>query len=86
MANLALDRALADIPGYSMARLLRDTIDAGAPPSLAVLPMTPEGVAASYRTSPGSEQAEQWNPGASSTGDNGASGGGAGGVELAEQG
>ena len=48
LANLALDRALADQPGYSMALLLRDTIDAGTPPSLAVLPMTPEEVAASY--------------------------------------
>ena len=73
LANLALDRALADAPGYSMAQLLRDTIDAGAPPSLAVLPMTPEEVAASYSTSPGSEQAEQCSPGASSTGDDGVS-------------
>ena len=60
LANLALDRAEADDPGYSMALLLRDTLTAGAPPSLAVLPMTPEEVAASYdeavaetRTSPG---------------------------------
>ena len=58
LANLALDRALADTPGYSMALLLRDTIDAGAPPSLAVLPMTPEEVAASYEN----QQADQ--PGA----------------------
>ena len=65
LANLALDRAIADTPGYSMALLLRDTIDAGASPSLAVLPMTPEEVAASYSTSPGSEQAQQWTPGAS---------------------
>jgi hypothetical protein len=48
LANLALDRALADQPGYSLALLLRATLDAGAPPSLAVLPMTPEEVAASY--------------------------------------
>jgi hypothetical protein len=48
LANLALDRAEADQPGYSMAQLLRDTIGAGAPPSLARLPMTPEEVAASY--------------------------------------
>jgi Domain of unknown function (DUF4192) len=48
LANVALDRALAVNPGYSMALLLRDTIDAGAPPSLAKLPMTPEEVAASY--------------------------------------
>jgi len=48
LANVALDRALEADPGYSMALLLRDTIDAGAPPSLARLPMTPEEVAASY--------------------------------------
>ena len=48
LANLALGRALDADPGYSMALLLRDTIDAGAPPSLARLPMTPEEVAASY--------------------------------------
>ena len=48
LANVALDRALADDPSYSMAMLLRQAIDAGAPPSLARLPMTPEEVAASY--------------------------------------
>jgi hypothetical protein len=48
LANVALDRALADNPRYSMAVLLRQVIDSGAPPSLAVLPMTPEDVAASY--------------------------------------
>ena len=48
LANVALDRALADNPGYSMATLLRQVITAGAPPSLARLPMTPEQVAASY--------------------------------------
>ena len=48
LANVALDRALADDPGYSMALLLRQVITAGAPPSLARLPMTPEEVAASY--------------------------------------
>ena len=31
-----------------MAQLLRQAIDAGAPPSLARIPMTPEQVAASY--------------------------------------
>jgi hypothetical protein len=31
-----------------MALLLRDLIDAGAPPAMARLPMTPEEVAASY--------------------------------------
>ncbi len=48
LANLALDRALADDPGYSMAQLLRDALAAGLPPSAAVLPMTPEECAASY--------------------------------------
>ena len=48
LANVALDRALADNPAYSMAVLLRQVITAGAPPSLARLPMTPEEVAASY--------------------------------------
>jgi Domain of unknown function (DUF4192) len=48
LANVALDRALADDPGYSMAWLLRQVISAGAPPALARLPMTPEEVAASY--------------------------------------
>jgi hypothetical protein len=48
LANVALDRALDDDPGYSMAQLLRQVISAGAPPSMAKLPMTPEEVAASY--------------------------------------
>jgi len=48
LANVALDRALADDPQYSMAMLLRQVITSGAPPSLARLPMTPEEVAASY--------------------------------------
>lgn len=41
LANVALDRALADNPDYSMAMLIRDALDAGAPPSMACLPMTP---------------------------------------------
>jgi hypothetical protein len=48
LANVALDRALADNPHYSMALLLREALDAGAPPSMARLPMTPEEVAACY--------------------------------------
>ena len=67
LANLALDQALADNPGYSMALLLRDTIDAGAPPSVAVLPMTPEEVAASYDNQPGGGQAERPEPGDAET-------------------
>ena len=48
MANLALDRALADDPGYRMALLLREALAAGAPPKMAGPGMTPEQVAASY--------------------------------------
>jgi Domain of unknown function (DUF4192) len=48
LANVALDRALADDPQYSMAMLLRQVISSGAPPSMARLPMTPEQVADSY--------------------------------------
>ena len=56
LANIALDRALDDTPGYPMALLLRDLLDAGAPPSAATPPMTPEQVTASY-ADPGSGQA-----------------------------
>jgi len=48
LANIALERALAADPGYSMALLLRDILAAGVPPSQARLPMTPEEVAESY--------------------------------------
>ena len=48
LANIAVDLALAADPGYSLAHLLRDIMDAGVPPSAARLPMTPEQVAASY--------------------------------------
>jgi Domain of unknown function (DUF4192) len=57
LANVALDRALADDPQYSMALLLRQVITSGAPPSLARLAMTPEEVAASY----GEEEDEAGN-------------------------
>jgi hypothetical protein len=48
LANIAIDRALAADPEYSLAQLLRDVMDAGVPPSAARVPMTPEQVAASY--------------------------------------
>jgi uncharacterized protein DUF4192 len=48
LANIALDRALAADPGYSLAHLLRAILDAGVPPSAARPPMTPEQVADSY--------------------------------------
>ena len=48
LANIAIERALADTPGYSMALLLGDALNAGAPPSMATPPMTPDEVTASY--------------------------------------
>ncbi len=48
LANIALDRALADDPRYSMALLIRDALDAGGPPSMAAPPMTPEQLSAHY--------------------------------------
>jgi hypothetical protein len=51
LANVALDRALAIDPDYSMARLLRDILAAGVPPAQARLPMTPEEVEESYERS-----------------------------------
>ena len=68
LANIALDRALAADPGYSMALLLRDVLAAGVPPSQARLPMTPEEVAESYAlaeapASPVPRQSRQRRPG-----------------------
>ena len=59
LANVALDRALADNPRYSMALLLREALDAGAPPSMARLPMTPEDVAAAYDQNEAAEEGEE---------------------------
>jgi hypothetical protein len=56
LGNIALDRALADNPHYSMAMLLREALDSGAPPSLARLPMTPEEVAASFDAADSGEE------------------------------
>ncbi len=49
LANVALDRALADQPGYSLAGLLRSLISNGLPPSCAQVPMTPQQVEDAYR-------------------------------------
>jgi hypothetical protein len=57
LANIALDRALAADPHYSLAHLLRDILDAGVPPSEARLPMTPEQVADAYSVATASESA-----------------------------
>ncbi|MGE5132353.1 MAG: DUF4192 domain-containing protein [Gemmatimonadota bacterium] len=48
LAGLAIERALAADPEYSLALLLRDIVAAGVPPSAARLPMTPEEVEESY--------------------------------------
>jgi hypothetical protein len=48
LASIAIDRALASDPEYSMALLLREILDAGVPPSAARLPMSPEEVERSY--------------------------------------
>jgi hypothetical protein len=48
LANIAIERALAADPDYSMAHLIGQALDAGLPPSAARLPMTPEEVEASY--------------------------------------
>jgi hypothetical protein len=55
LASIAIDRALACDPGYSMALLLRDILDAGVPPSEARLPMTPDEVERGYEGMPGPE-------------------------------
>jgi Domain of unknown function (DUF4192) len=48
LSNVALDRALADDPDDTVARLLRQIINAGTSPSLARSSMTPGQVATSY--------------------------------------
>ena len=52
LATVAIDRALAADPGYSMALLLSSAIQAALPPAAARMPMTPAAVAASYATPP----------------------------------
>jgi hypothetical protein len=63
LANVALERALAADPGYSMARLLRDILAAGVPPAQARLPMTPEEVEESYARSESLPASRQARPG-----------------------
>jgi hypothetical protein len=48
LAAVAVDRALAADPDYSMAHLLGSAIQAALPPAAARMPMTPAAVAASY--------------------------------------
>ena len=49
---MAVERALAADPAYSMALLIGEAVQAGFPPSAARLPMTPEEVADSYAAGP----------------------------------
>ena len=49
LANVALDRALDDDPGYPLACALQRVLALGAPPAKAEPPMTPRQVAAFYR-------------------------------------
>jgi hypothetical protein len=53
LAAVAVDRALAADPSYSMAHLLGSAIQAALPPAAARMPMTPAAVAASYAAPPG---------------------------------
>jgi uncharacterized protein DUF4192 len=48
LANVALERALAADPEYSLALLLSEAVRSGLPPEQARPPMTPDEVAASY--------------------------------------
>jgi len=62
LASVAIDRALACDPDYSMALLLREILDAGVPPSAARLPMSPEEVERSYERPAGAEPAPTRRP------------------------
>jgi hypothetical protein len=48
LANVAVERALAADPAYTMAQLIGQAVQAGLPPSAARLPMTPAEVETSY--------------------------------------
>jgi hypothetical protein len=48
LANVALDRALEDDPGYSIAHLLGDMLDIGMPPQAFTSPMTPADIDEAY--------------------------------------
>lgn len=51
LANIAIERALAAGPKYSMAILIGQALEAGLPPEAAQLPMTSKEVEASYAAS-----------------------------------
>jgi hypothetical protein len=62
LANIAIERALAADPDYSMAQLIGEALDAGLPPSAARLSMTPEDVAASYADTEPRDRAARAKP------------------------
>lgn len=75
LANIAVERALAADPEYSMAHLIGQALEAGLPPSAARLPMTPEEVEASYeRKEPPRDAARKGRRPRSSPGRPGAAG------------
>ncbi len=49
LAGVAIDRALADDPDYAMAQIINQALAAALPPSLAVIPVTPEEAADLYK-------------------------------------
>ncbi len=61
LAVMAVERALAADPGYSMAHLIDSAVQAALPPSAARMPMSPAAVAASYAPAPttGTAQPQQ---------------------------
>jgi hypothetical protein len=58
LAVMAIERALAADPVYSMAHLLDSAVQAALPPSAARMPMSPAAVAASYAPTPTATNAE----------------------------
>jgi Domain of unknown function (DUF4192) len=59
VAVIAVERALAADPDYSMAHLLDGAIQAALPPAAARMPMTPAAVAASYARPPVADPARR---------------------------
>jgi Domain of unknown function (DUF4192) len=59
VAVMAVERALAADPDYSMAHLLDAAVQAALPPAAARMPMTPAAVAASYAPPPVAEPARK---------------------------
>jgi hypothetical protein len=58
IALIATERALEDDPHYTMAKLIQDALNAGLPPSAAVLPMTPDEVTQSFHQRSDEDEAD----------------------------